>query len=108
MPSSALRLLSLTPALLLAATPASAGEVYHISIGDLAFSPALVTAHVGDTVEWLNSDFLDHTATAENGGFDVTMEPGHTARVALDHAGIVTYICRYHPGMTGEIRVVDP
>ena len=35
----------------------------------LAFVPAQVSAHVGDTIEWVNADFVAHTATARNGAW---------------------------------------
>ena len=47
--------------------PAFAGEVVQVKISDLAFTPAEITIHVGETVEWVNEDFLDHTATATGG-----------------------------------------
>ena len=53
------------------AASALAGEVVKVSIGDLAFAPANITVHVGDTIEWDNTDFVDHTATAKNGDWDV-------------------------------------
>jgi plastocyanin len=31
---------------------------------DLVFNPADITVRVGDTIEWANADFIDHTATA--------------------------------------------
>ena len=44
---------------------ALAGETVQVKISDLAFSPAEITARVGDTIQWVNGDFVDHTATAK-------------------------------------------
>ena len=41
----------------------SAGEVVRVTINDLAFAPSDAHAEPGDTIEWVNEDFLDHTAT---------------------------------------------
>ena len=60
----------------LLAAPSAAGEVVRVAINDLAFSPAEVTAKVGDTIEWVNGDFVDHTATAKDG----SLGRGHCGR----------------------------
>jgi plastocyanin len=87
------------------ASHATAGEVIKVAIRDMAFSPAEITARVGDTVEWSNADFLDLTATAIDGGWDVVLPAGQKGTVELKVPGTVTYICRLHPNMTGTIRV---
>ncbi|MDU1666400.1 MAG: amicyanin, partial [Bradyrhizobium sp.] len=51
--------------------PARAASI-RITIDKLVFSPTMALAKVGDTVEWINKDALTHTATAQNGNFDVT------------------------------------
>jgi len=90
--------------LVLAAGSARA-EVIHIKIDKLAFAPAQVTAHVGDTIEWANADFLAHTATARNGAFDVMIAANGKASVTAKAAGTVDYYCKFHPNMTGQITV---
>lgn len=92
-------------ALTLAGASARA-EVIQIRIANLVFEPANVTAHVGDTVQWLNGDILAHTATARNGAFDVMIVPNRKAGVVLKAAGEVDYYCKFHPNMTGHIAVL--
>jgi plastocyanin len=46
----------LMAAAILTAPPAHAGEVIEVKVGDLAYAPAKITAHVGDTVQWKNGD----------------------------------------------------
>jgi plastocyanin len=82
-----------------------AGEIVRVAINDLAFSPADVTAKVGDTIEWVNGDFVDHTATDKGGAWDVPIAAGKTAQLALTSAGAFAYYCKFHPGMTGSIHV---
>lgn len=91
-----------------AATSGAAGEVAHVAIRDMAFSPAVLTVRVGDAVEWMNSDFVDHTATARNGSWDVVIASGKAARVEMTKAGTFEYFCRYHPNMVGRIEVIKP
>ena len=83
-----------------------ASEVVKVSIGDLAFKPADVTVHVGDRVEWVNGDFVDHTATATSGDWDMEIPAGASAAVELTKAGTIDYFCRFHPNMTGTIKVL--
>lgn len=91
--------------LLVCADPATAQQVIVVKIADMAFSPATVTAKVGDTVEWVNEDFLDHTATAKDEAFDLEIAAGQTRSQRLTKAGTIDYFCRFHPNMTGTIHV---
>ena len=93
-------------ALLLGATvvPAHAATI-QITIDNLVFAPAEITAHVGDTIEWINKDVFAHTATARNGDFDVTTPPKKTVTSVLKKAGSVEYYCRYHPNMKAVLTI---
>jgi plastocyanin len=84
---------------------AVASEVVRITIHDLAFSPAEINAKVGDTIEWANSDFVDHTATAKDGAWDVAVAASKSAQFKLLQPGTVAYYCKIHPNMTGTIHV---
>ena len=96
--------LALMAALALSST-ASAGETIRITVDKLKFDPAEISAHVGDTVEWVSSDFVAHTATAKSKDWDVAIPAKGMGRVTLEHAGEVDYFCRFHPNMTGRIVV---
>lgn len=85
---------------------ALAGEIVQIKISDLAFSPVEITAQVGDTIQWVNDDFVDHTATAKEGDWDVMLVAGKQAELKLTRAGMIDYFCRFHPHMTGKINVL--
>ncbi len=98
--------LCLMAAAFLTAAPARAGEVVEVKIVQLAYAPAKITAHVGDTVEWKNGDFVAHTATATGGAFDVMIPAGATRRLLLKEAGSFPYYCRFHPNMKGELTVM--
>ena len=86
------------------AVPAHAATI-QITIENMEFAPAEVSARVGDTIEWINKDVLAHTATARNGDFDVTTPPKKTVTSLLKKAGTVEYYCRYHPNMKAVLRI---
>jgi plastocyanin len=80
-------------------------EVVQVRIEKLAFAPPQVSAHVGDTIEWVNADFVAHSATARNGAWDVMIPANATRRVVLKAAGTLDYYCKLHPNMTGSVTV---
>jgi plastocyanin len=86
------------------AVPAQAATI-RITIDNLVFAPAEVSAKVGDTIEWTNKDVFAHTATARNGDFDVTTPPKKTVTSVLSKAGRIEYYCRYHPNMKAVLTI---
>ena len=80
-------------------------KVHQITIDKVAFEDAPTGIKVGDTIEWFNKDIVDHTSTAKNGAWDVTIPKQKKVRVVLTKAGIVDYYCRFHPNMTGQIVI---
>ncbi len=84
---------------------ASAAETIKVTIKGMKFTPAEITAHVGDTIEWTNQDPMNHTSTGTNKEWDVTIGPGKTGTVVVDKAGTVAYFCRFHPNMKGKVTV---
>jgi len=85
----------------------TAAETIHIEMQNVGYSPATVSAHVGDIVEWANGDFLAHTATARSKEWDVMLLPKKTGRIVLKRPGDIEYYCRFHPNMTGRISVAE-
>ncbi|RVC61535.1 MAG: amicyanin [Mesorhizobium sp.] len=90
-------------ALALTASPAPAKTIT-VTIDKLVFSPASVTARVGDKIEWVNKDAFAHTATVK-GGWEVMIPPKSTGNTTLNEAGAVDYFCRFHPNMRGRVAV---
>jgi plastocyanin len=86
-----------------AASPAA--EVHRVSMKAVDFAPTRITVRVGDTVEWVNEDIVAHTATANDRSWDVSVLPKRSGRMVMKAAGTVSYLCRYHPNMRGEIVV---
>jgi len=97
-------------AIILIAAPAqhasaAEGQTRRVEIKDIAFMPAQVTVHAGDTMEWDNDDIVAHTATSKEAGFDVAVLPGRRGSAVLTRPGTFSYTCRYHPNMGGQITV---
>jgi plastocyanin len=86
------------------AGPARA-EVIHVTMEQVAYVPAQISAYVGDTVEWDNKDIVAHTATARDNSWDVMVATNSKNSIVLKSAGTVAYYCRLHPNMVGEITV---
>ena len=93
-------------ALAVLATPAAA-ETIRVNVDKLAFTPAEISAHAGDTIEWTNGDFLAHTATARSKDWDLMIAPNQTCRLILKRPGEIEYYCRFHPNMSGRISVAE-
>ncbi len=99
---------SMTPSTMAggAATTAAAPMATNaVSIGDFKFEPADITVAVGTTVTWTNNNTQPHTATSA-GNFDTgAIQPGASMTVTFDKAGTFSYICSFHPFMTGSVTV---
>jgi plastocyanin len=94
-----------TALLLVLALRSAGAAIVQIKMAQVAYAPAQVSAHVGDTIEWVNEDIVAHTATARNGAWDVMIGPNAKASVVLKSAGTIEYYCRLHPNMVGSITV---
>jgi len=98
--------LTLSPAFgFISVAAAPAPKVVQIVIDKATFGDAPSGVFVGDTIEWVNKDIVDHTATAKTGEFNVEIPAGKKARVVLKHTGEIQYSCEYHPNMTAKVIV---
>jgi plastocyanin len=89
----------------LAATSPAAAKVIQVEVNNLAFSPAKTSAHAGDTIEWINKDFVVHSATAKDKQWDIALPTHGKGKALLKKAGHIDYYCKYHPTMEGAIEV---
>lgn len=78
---------------------------------NLAFVPAVLPVVRGTTIEFSNSDDVQHNVfspSAVAGKFDLgTYGPGATRRVTLTEAGDVVVLCNIHMEMEARILVLD-
>jgi plastocyanin len=91
-----------------AQTKPKPAKVFSIVIDKATFGDAPASVAVGDTIEWTNLDIFDHTTTSKTGGWDAVIPAGKKARVVMKKAGSFAYLCKYHPNMTGTIKVRRP
>jgi plastocyanin len=90
---------------LVVTTSVARADTIQVKMEKLGFVPAENTAHVGDTIEWINYDFVAHTATARDGSWDVLIPVNGKKKIVLRAEGTVEYYCKFHPNMTGRILV---
>ena len=73
-----------------------------MTIDKMAFSPAEISAKVGDTIEWVNKDAFAHTATVK-GGWEVMLPVKKSGSMTSKRRRAIDYFCRFHPNMKGRI-----
>ena len=91
--------------LLLHLPAAAAARTYTVLIDKMKFGPLPSGLHKGDTIVWINHDFLRHTATAADHSFDVDLPAGAKAATMITKGGAIPFACRFHPGMRGVLQV---
>ncbi len=102
---SSRHLAAITVLMLAAGCCYARAETVPVTIKGLVFLPAQTHAKVGDRIEWINQDFVAHTATARSGAWDVTLAANQSASQELRKAGVFNYYCRFHPNMHGTIII---
>jgi plastocyanin len=105
MPMTPRWIVPIVAALALGVSVSAQAATIEISMENLEISPAEASAKVGDTVKLVNKDDFAHTATAQNGDFDMTMPPKKTVTMVLKKAGKVEYYCRFHPNMKATLNI---
>jgi hypothetical protein len=78
---------------------------------NLTFVPAVLPVVRGTTIEFINSDDVQHNVFSPSdlaGKFDLgTYGPGATRTVTLDQAGEVLVLCNIHMEMEAKVLVLD-
>ena len=93
------------PLLLFASAAAAAPHSYTVVIDKLKFGPVPQGLHKGDAIIWYNRDMLRHSATATDHSFDADLPPGAKVKTVLNKTGAIAFVCKYHPGMHGVLKV---
>jgi plastocyanin len=84
----------------------AAGKTHTVRIEGMKFVPERLEVARGDTVTWVNKDFVPHTVTAakqhlESGEIQASKSWSMKAKAS----GEMDYICRLHPVMHGTLVV---
>ena len=80
-----------------------------VEIRDLEFVPAELMVAPGDTITWINHDFVPHTVTADDDSWgSTTLKSGDSWKTTVQAGLGNSYFCTHHPSMTARVRVVAP
>lgn len=74
-----------------------------ITIANFAFDPSSLSLPGATDVTITNNDSSAHTFTADDGSFDVPLDPGATETINI--AASTGFHCTIHPQMTGSVTV---
>jgi len=80
-------------------------KLYIVEIKQMQFQPALLKVHSGDTVMWVNHDFVAHDVTEQNtkAWNSSPLAPGAAWRMIA--ATSADYYCSIHQVMKGKLEV---
>ena len=92
-------------ALLVVSTTAGGAETRTIVIEGMRFAPVTTTVKRGDTVVWVNRDFVPHTATAGDAFDSSRIGAGESWRFVPRARGRYAYVCSLHPTMKATLVV---
>ena len=111
------------PGLALAAPAATSGTMQRVVIPDSdQFGTFALTIHVGDSVQWVNTDTDNHTVVSDDAvnsagpwGFNHIIpgtdnNNGHpgTFSVRFDSPGVWVYYCRFHSHLSDSHQPTAP
>ena len=82
-------------------------QIHVIEIKDLEFIPEVIHVKLGDTMQWVNNDFIAHTATGKIKLWNSNLiDVNSSWQMTIDREKIGDYFCEYHPNMEGKIKIV--
>lgn len=78
---------------------------YTIEIKEMRFQPDDLSVHVGDTIEWINHDLVDHDVTEEDNKewSSSHLTPGKSWDFVVTKPA--NYYCSIHQVMKGKLEV---
>jgi len=93
-------------ALLPSAPAAAAPRTYTIVVDKMKFGAMPGEVRKGDVIVWDNRDMFRHSAT-DKGVFDIDLPAGKAVRMRATKTGTFEFVCKYHPGMKGVLKVTE-
>jgi plastocyanin len=92
--------------LLAAGAAHAAGKSHTVRIEGMKFVPERLEVAPGDTVTWVNKDFVPHTVTAPKRKIESgDLQQNKSWKYKVGRKGEIDYICRLHPVMHGTLVV---
>ncbi|MGQ8874216.1 plastocyanin/azurin family copper-binding protein [Paenibacillus sp. TSA_86.1] len=89
-------------------TKTEKSKTYVIEISDFTFQTAELKIKVGDRVEFVNKDQVEHSVVAEDDSFSTgLLAEGEKSVITFKKAGEINYHCGPHPSMKGVIKVLS-
>ncbi len=74
----------------------------------MAFHPAEVSARPGDTIVWINRDFVPHTATALDSAWtSPPLAVGQRWQMIAEATTASEYLCAFHPVMEARVSITS-
>ena len=83
----------------------AAPQTHTVVIDNMRFAPETLTLQPGDRVVWKNNDLVPHTATAAKVFDSGSIGPGQSWSTVVRTTGTLPYVCSFHPGMKGTLKV---
>lgn len=85
------------------------GDKVVVQMTGIAYEPAQATVKVGQTVEWVNEDPVQHDveSTAGEKIDSELFDKGETFEFTPKEAGTIEYFCTIHPNMKGTLTVTE-
>lgn len=87
-------------------TNATDAEVHVIEISKFKFNPSQIEVDVGDTIIWVNLDFVPHSANSTGivfGTGSLGLKESYSLKLTV--SGRYKYFCTFHPSMQGTVVV---
>lgn len=79
---------------------------HKITIKKFKFNPDNLSVRVGDTIAWVNDDFVPHTATADEGDWTTEgLEQGQSETLIVTADMSQRYFCAYHTHMKATLTI---
>jgi plastocyanin len=81
-------------------------ENNQVDITNFAYAPSTITIKAGESINWTNSDGVDHSATADDSSWDTgILSQGESKSITFAKTGTYKYHCSLHPNMHGTVIV---
>ena len=87
-------------------TAYSSPTEHKIIIKKFKFDPENLSVRVGDTITWINEDFVPHTATADERDWTTEgLEQNQSETLTVTADMTQSYFCAYHTHMKATLTV---